>query len=85
MTKVAKELNAKVVDLDGIAKAVSVDAEKLNLGVRNDLLLEVENGGEKQYYALEYVKDQNAYFNPQLPYNLPDEKILEGSIKINQK
>jgi len=85
MTKVAKELNAKVVDLDGIAKAVAIDAEKLNLGVRNDLLLEVENGGDKQYYALEYVKEENSYFNPQLPYNLPDEKILEGSIKINQK
>jgi len=80
MSLTVKDHKPVLKDVLGIAKALKVDADSLNLGVVENLYLSVNVDGEEKLIPFQYNKEQNDYRIHRIPNHIEDETILEGQI-----
>lgn len=80
MSYTVKDHKPVLKDVLGIAKALKVDANSLELGEVDNLYLSVDLDGEEKLIPFHYNKEQNDYRIHRIPQSIPDEVILEGQI-----
>jgi len=80
MSSTVKDHNPVLKDVLGIAKALKVDADSLNLGVVDNLYLSVDVDGEEKLIPFKYHEEKHDYRIHRIPNSISDETILNGQI-----
>lgn len=80
MSLKVKDHNPVLNDVLGLAKALKVEADSLNLGVVDNLYLSIDVNGEEKLIPFQYYNKKHDYRIHRIPISIPDENILEGQI-----
>ncbi len=80
MSFTVKDHNPVLKDVLGVAKALKVDADSLNVGTVENLYLKVKVDGEEKLIPFHYNNEQNDYRIHRIPHTISDEVILDGEI-----